>query len=85
MPVGCPWDCSPAAGAGPPPLLLASGGRGAQVPARFALSPPLFPYSLPASHHPPDHLGGGWASLWAPPFSPSTWVSGGQRTLQFPS
>lgn len=65
-------------------LPLGGGGRGARVPASFALfsssSSPLL--CVPSSHHPLDHLGRGWARLGAPPFFPSTWVGGGQRTLQ---
>lgn len=81
---GRPWDCFPAAGAGPPPLLpLGGGGRGAQVPASFALfssSPPLLLPLLPPSS-PPSRGRLGSSSRGAP-FSPSTWVGGGQRTLQ---
>lgn len=51
MSVGNPRDCCFAAEGGPPPRLpLGGGGRGAQVPASFALfssSPPLLPPLLP--------------------------------------
>lgn len=76
MLVGCPWDCYPAAGACPPPFLpLGGGGRGAQVPASFALfssSPPLLPpLLLPSSRPSQGRLG---SSSRGAPFSPSTWV-----------
>lgn len=78
-----PWDWYPAAGAGPPPLLLlGGGGRRGQVPASFALfssTPPSLPPLLPPSSRPSrGRLG---SSSRGAPFSPSTWVGGGQRTL----
>lgn len=82
--LGCPWDCYLAAEAGPPPLLpLCGGGRGAQVPASFALfsssSPLLLPLLPPSSRLSRGRLG---SSSGGAPFSRSTWVGGGQRTLQ---
>lgn len=82
------WSAAPGAttprwGPGPSPLLpLGGGGRGAQVPASFALfssTPPSLPPLLPPSSLlSRGRLGS--SSLGAP-FSPSTWVGGGQRTL----
>lgn len=82
--LGCPWDCYLAAEAGPPPLLpLCGGGRGAQVPASFALfssSSLLLPPLLPPSSRP--SRGRLVSSSRGAPFSSATWVGGGQRTLQ---
>ena len=78
-----PGTAIPRRGPGPPILLpLGGGGRGAQVPASFALfssTPPSLPPLLPPSSLPsPGRLG---SSSRGAPFSPSTWVGGGQRTL----